>query len=168
MKTQEMKLEEAIRFFGYPHENAEFDKYLTSIGLDERPSFEDNPIAYVEDAENGFVFIFGSKSNYEEYNGPAVDGGELIFEGVQLYSEHNDSDLAKFKGKLPFGIDFAMKLPEIIKIFGEPNLTQPSGPENIVYKWHNVQKFAIAICCLPDDKGISFVAVRPSKLRHLK
>jgi DNA integrity scanning protein DisA with diadenylate cyclase activity len=32
MTTREMKSEEASKFFGYSHENKEFDVYLTAIG----------------------------------------------------------------------------------------------------------------------------------------
>jgi len=42
-----------------------------------------------------------------------------------------------------------------------------SGSENTVYKWLNVKKYAIAICCLPENKGISFIDIAPAKLRDL-
>ena len=57
-----MQIEEAIRFFGYPHENKEFDSYLNSVGIDEGPDWGDNLVAYVSNDNDGFVFIFGSKS----------------------------------------------------------------------------------------------------------
>ena len=162
-----MQLDEATKFFGYPHENKDFDIYLTSLGINERPRWEDNPIAYVTKEDSGFVFIFGSKSSYEEYHGRAIDGGQMIFEGIQLYSDKYKNTMSPYQLELPFSLNFNMGLDAIKHILGEPNLDHPSGPLNTVYVWRNFKKYSIGICCLPNDKGVVFFDIKPTQLRYL-
>lgn len=167
MKVLDMQLDEAIKFFGYPHENKNFDLYLTSLGLNERPNWEDNPIAYVSKEDSGYIFIFGSKSSYEKYHGEAIEGGQMIFEGIQLYSDKYKSTMSSYQLGLPFGLHFDMSLDAIKNILGDPDMDHPSGPINTVYVWRKFKKYSISICCLPGNKGVVFFEIKPIQLRYL-
>lgn len=167
MKKREMQLDEAVKFFGYPHENQDFDLYLTSLDIKERPKWEDNPIAYVSKEDSGFIFIFGNKSSYEKYHGKAVVGGQMIFEGIQLYGDKYKSTMLPYQLPLPFGLEFNMSLGSIKKVLGEPDLDHPSGPINTVYIWRNFKRYSVGICCLPKDSGVVFFDIRPVKSRDL-
>jgi hypothetical protein len=162
-----MLVEDAIGFLGFPYENIEFDSYLTSVGISERPSWNDSPVAACANAQSGFVFIFGSKSSYVKYYGAAVDGGELIFEKIQIYSSNNSSELSEYRQVIPFDLTFKMSFIKVKEILGEPNMDQPSGPNNIIYSWFNYRKIAISICFLPAEQGISHISISKTKLKYL-
>lgn len=163
-----MKVEDAIKYLGYPHENAEFGAYLSSVGIEERPLLQDSPMVSCKNAKQGFVFVFGSRSTYEEYQGPAVEGGDMIFEKIQLLSEDATEGVVQYKHDIPFGIKFSMGIRDLVDVLGEPNMSHPSGPENTVYRWFNVNKLALSVCLLPGDKGgISFLSIGKSELRDI-
>jgi hypothetical protein len=167
MKTQIMVVEDAVKFWGVPHENKEFDTYLTSVGILERPSLETSPMAACANSKAGFVFIFGSKTSYEKYYGAATEGGLMIFEKIQLYGSTNSSGLEQYREPLPFGLSFNMAKNRVENILGVRNMEQTSGPSNITYSWFNYKKFAISVCFLPSDEGVSHISISKSQLRDL-
>jgi hypothetical protein len=162
-----MLAEDAIKFLGFPHEIKEFDQYLTSIGISERPDWKISPMATCRNVEDGFSFLFGSKTTYEKYFGAAEAGGNMIFEGFSMYSLKNLDGMKGYSQLLPFGLSFGMKLEEIQALLGKQNKEQPSGASNITYSWFNHKKMAISVCFLPDNKGISHVLVEKAQLRDL-
>jgi hypothetical protein len=91
----------------------------------------------------------------------------MILKGIQLFSDQYSNTMRKYKLALPFGLDFNMGSDNVKNILGEPNMDHPSGPDNTMYIWRNIKKLSIAVCCLPINKGTSFITIGPSKLRDL-
>ena len=89
----------------------------------------------------------------------------MIFNEIQVYSEHNGSGFDRYLGDLPFGLTFETTLAQAKSIFDEPATDHQSGPENWVYVWYDYQGFTLGICFLPDDKGISFLSIEEKALR---
>jgi len=163
-----MKIEDATKFFALPPQNKQFDTYLTSIGINERLVFDENPIERINKYDEGFSLTFDSKLGYEKWWGKAREEGEMIFSSLQVYSEHNDSGFSRYSGELPHGFTFASTLSQAISIMGTPTTDHPSGPENRVYVWYGYQGYTIGICFLPDDAGISFLSIGNVKIRPPK
>lgn len=160
-----MIIQDAVKFFGYPPQNAELDKYLTFIGIAARPVFEENPFERVDKPEKGYSLNFRAKHGYERSWGKPREDGEMIFNEIQVYSEHNGSGFDRYLGDLPFGLTFETTLAQAKSIFDEPATDHQSGPENWVYVWYDYQGFTLGICFLPDDKGISFLSIEEKALR---
>jgi hypothetical protein len=162
-----MVADDATKFLGFSYEISEFDEYLTSIGILERPDWKISPMATCRNVEDGFSFLFGSKATYEKYFGATVGGGNMIFEGFGMYSSKNLDGMKGYTQALPFGLTFGMRLEEIQALLGKQNMDQPSGSSNTTYSWFNHKKMAISICFLPDNNGISHVLVEKAQLRDL-
>lgn len=164
--TRQMLAGEAIKFLGFPYEVKEFDSYLTSIGILERPDWKISPMATCRNVEGGFSFLFGSKATYEKYFGTAITGGNMIFEGFSMYSSKNFDGLKGYSQVLPFGLNFDMKLEEVRALLGDQNKDQLSGSNNTTYSWFNYNKMAISVCFLFDN-NISHILVEKAQLRDL-
>lgn len=161
-----MEISELMHFFGRPAQSVEFDAFLTAHGISQRPTFKDSPVERINQLEQGISLIFEERLGFEQYWGPAKENGEMIFASLQAYSEDNDSGFERYPHPLPYGLSFDSTLQQAVQIFGEPTVDHPSG-DNRVYVWHNFHDkgYTVALCLLPDDKGISFFDLEPAKLR---
>lgn len=160
-----MIIQDAIKFFGYSPQNTELDRYLTSLGIAARPVFDEMPFESVDKLEEGYSLNFEEKLGYEGFWGKPREDGEMIFNKIQVYSEHNGSGFDRYLGDLPFGLTFETTLVQAKSIFGEPATDHQSGPENWVYVWYGYQGFTLGICFLPENRGISFLSISEKKLR---
>ena len=153
-----LDITEVARFLGLPAQNADFDKYLTAHGISYRPIFEGTPVDRINVVEKGISLLFDMKDVYETAIGTPREDGEMIFRSLQAYGAVNDSGFNKYSGPLPYNLSFETKLEEAINIFGPPTLNHPSGP-NRVYLWYGYHGTTIALCFLPEDKGLSFFSM---------
>lgn len=159
-----MIIQDAIKFFGYPPQNAGLDRYLTLLGIAVRPVFDEIPFETVSKLEEGYSLNFEEKHGYDNFIGKPRDDGEMIFNKIRVYSEKNSDGYARYFGELPFGLTLETTLAQAKSIFGEPATDHQSGPENWVYVWYDYQGFTLGICFLPDDKGISFLSIEEKAL----
>lgn len=155
---EDMKIHELIEFFGLPPENKEFDNYLSSNGIFERPRFTSSPVESINWESGGLSLLFETINGYQESWGKAREQGVFIFSNIQAYGSENDSEFSPFQGQLPFNLTFHTTLTEAKKIFGEPTVDHTSGP-NHVYVWYGYHGDTISLCFLPNDRGISFIDI---------
>jgi hypothetical protein len=160
-----MKIADVIKFFGYPSQSKEFNEYLNSFEILERPMFIENPTERINKNELGVSLIFRAKNGYIENWGPPKEGGEMIFFEIQVYSENNDSDFKEFAGGLPFNLTFQSTLNDVTTALGPSTVNHPSGPDNRVHVWYDIKGNSYGVCFLPKDRGISFVSIKKAALR---
>ncbi len=160
-----MKIVDVVKFFGYPPQNKEFDIYLNSYEAPQRPIFVENPTERINNHKTGISLIFRAKNGYIENWGLPKESGEMIFFEIQVYSENNDSDFKKFAGELPFNLTFQSTLSDVTSALGPSTVDHPSGPDNRVHVWYNLEGITYGMCFLPKDTGISFVSIKKAALR---
>jgi len=159
-----MRITDIVKFFGCSPQNKELDAYLTSIGIIERPEFEENPAEDISLKSEGYTLSFRAQRGYERNWGLAQDNlGSMIFNEVRVYSSNNDSGYKEYKGDLPYKLSFSSTLDSAKKILGEPYMSQPFGTEDKVYTWYNLSGITIDICFLSNDKGISFISIEKAQ-----
>ncbi|GGC13157.1 hypothetical protein [Pseudoduganella buxea] len=159
-----MKINEVVQFFGLPAQNTEFDAYLTAHGISHRPVFKETPVDRISVKEKGISLGFDTDRHYLKFYGPLLDTGDMVLTSVQAYGAVNDSGFSEYPDALPYGLTFRSTLDEAVRIFGEPTLNHPSGP-NRVYAWYNHQGTTIGLCFLPDNQGISFIDLSKAKMK---
>lgn len=159
-----MKIQDAVRFFGYPSQNTELDKYLTSLDIATRPVFNEMPFERIYKPKEGYSLNFEAKHGYEDTWGKPREDGEMIFNEIQVYREDIDSGIARYIGDLPFGLTFETTLAQAKAVFGDPATDHQSGPENWVYVWYDYQGFTLSICFLPEDRGVMFLNITEKEL----
>lgn len=150
-----MKIEELTSFFGLPPENKDFDNYLTTHGILDRPRFTSSPVESVNWKDGGLSLVFRTLNGYQKSWGEAREQGVFIFFSLQAYGAENDSGFSPFQGKLPFNLTFETTFKEAKEIFGEPTVDFSSG-ESHIYVWYGYHGDTISLCFLPNNKGISF------------
>lgn len=164
MDKKAMLIEEAAKYFGYSAFDKDFSKYLLSLGIEEKPVFEENPIISVAKEEQGYELRFCMRSSYDKYHGDPRSAEQMLFSEIFVYGPQNDGEFKPYAERLPYGLTFESILTEAKNIFGEPSMSHPSGPENTVYSWEGIEGKRIAICVLPHDKGITFFTIEPIRL----
>lgn len=157
-----MTISEVEQFFGLPAHSREFDSYLSARGMLHRPRYDGTPIDAIRDYKGGITLVFGTSWSYEEHHGPLTEEGDMVFESLQVYSEHNDSGFSRYPGALPYGLTFESTLQEALAIFGKPAVQHPSDL-NRVYGWYDYFGKTVSICFLPEGKGISFFDLERKK-----
>jgi hypothetical protein len=160
-----MKLEDIAKFWGYPSQSKEFDSYLNSLEMYERPVFTENPTESIIKYDLGVSLIFRAKHGYIETWGEPKEIGEMIFCEIQLYGANNSSGFKEFSGPLPFNFTFSSTLDDVIATFGSSTVDHPSGPDNRVHVWYDFKGHTYGVCFLPKNTGISFLSIEKAALR---
>ncbi|MFB9240637.1 hypothetical protein IV454_25740 [Massilia antarctica] len=158
-----MEIFDVAKFFGFPPQSEDFDKFLAAHDIVERPVFAETPMEDITREKEGIVLWFHTDRFYKETYGPAHEGGDMVLTQIQVYSENNGSGLSRYLGGLPFGLRFESTLSEAIAMFGEPSNNHKSGPLNHAYSWANVQGYRVALCFLPEGKSVSFFSLSPKR-----
>ncbi|MFB9240636.1 hypothetical protein IV454_25735 [Massilia antarctica] len=158
-----MQILEVAKFFGFPPQSKDFDKFLSTHNIAERPVFIETPIERIVRKNEGMVLLFETDDFYTETYGPVHDDGDMIFSKIQVYCENHDTGFSRYSGTLPFGLRFESTLLEAIAIFGEPSNNHRSGPLNHAYSWANVQGYRVGMCFLPEGKSVSFFSLSPKE-----
>lgn len=78
--------------------------------------------------------------------------------GSALQTLHNSSGFVEYPHPLPYGLSFKSTLDEATRIFGDSALNHPSG-EGRMYIWYNFHGNTVGLCLLPDNQGVSFMAL---------
>jgi hypothetical protein len=156
-----LTIKDVTQFFGYPPQHPDFDRYLTSCGLSERPVFEGNAYVSIDNPREGFTLVFDVKHGYEEHWGPAKEGGEMIFKKLQLYSVSHSRDKAyrRYAGDLPHGLHFECTPAEAKALLGKPDFEAPPESHSILLMWNNKDGHDLSIVFLSDERGIRFIYV---------
>ncbi|CUI05554.1 hypothetical protein BN2497_5885 [Janthinobacterium sp. CG23_2] len=158
-----MKIHQLSLYLSFPAQNTNFDKFLTEHEINERPLDKPTPIACLTRKDLGVSMIFYPVRDYKKWWGSVGEEGKMIFSTLQIYGEDNDSGFSGYLEELLYGLTFASTFQEARAIFGEQTLDHLSGPENRVYLWYGFQGYSIALCSLPENKGISFLSIEKSK-----
>ncbi|APF87772.1 hypothetical protein ACQCP0_05705 [Ralstonia pseudosolanacearum] len=162
-----MKIYEAIKFFGLPPSSKLLGEYLNSIGISERPSYQEVPVERINKSEEGFSLVFEAELGYRDSWGQPRESGDLIFCSLQVYSGQLGDGFAKYAEPLPFGLTFESTLSQAESLFGGATTDYESGGEH-VYVWYNRDGFTISISFLPGDKGISFFDIEGAQKKAPK
>jgi hypothetical protein len=165
-----MKLEQAIKFFGYVSEHAEFDAYLSTLDIPDRPVFVENPMEWVSKKDEGFIFMFTARPRYDKRYGEPRGEGNMVFEGIRLYARQNTDGFLAYKCPLPFNLLFKQKIDEVKNILGTPSIDDEAPEEdNRLCIWRKISMSGthvqLSIVFLPENGGITFMTIKPIELR---
>ncbi|AXW36139.1 hypothetical protein HFK83_24905 [Ralstonia pseudosolanacearum] len=167
-----MNIAEVIEFFGHAADSEGLDEYLTKLGVEERPKFTENPYEWVARNEEGYVLMFEARHNYEEAWGKVIGNGSMVFAGVRVHSKSNNVGCAGFASPLPSPLSFDQKRHDVLAELGDPSFDdEADGDENRLCTWNKVRlgkaDAFLSVNFLPNDGGISFLTIKPVKLRFL-
>jgi hypothetical protein len=165
-----MKIEEALNYFGCVSEHKEFDTYLESLSIPERPIFIENPMEWVNRKDEGFIFMFTARPGYEERYGKSRGEGNMVFEGIRLYAKQNTDGFLEYEGSLPFKLLFKQKIDEVKNILGTPNIDDEAPEEESrLCIWRKISMnggfIELSIVFLPNSGSITFITLAPVELR---
>ncbi|MCK4165437.1 hypothetical protein HFK89_24065 [Ralstonia pseudosolanacearum] len=167
-----MIIEEAIGFFGHTADSAKLDEYLASLGVKERPQFNENPYEWVARNEEGYILMFEARHNYEETWGTVIGNGSMVFAGVRVHSKENNAGCAEYASPLPSPLSFDQKHHDVLAHLGAPSFDdEATGDENRLCTWNKVRlgksDVFLSVNFLPNDGSVSFLTIKPVKLRFL-
>ncbi|NIA00578.1 hypothetical protein [Massilia sp. CCM 8734] len=159
-----MKIFELTKFFGFPSQNEDFDKFLSANHIVERPIFNETPIEVITVEKEGIGLMFQTADYYRETYGPVDENSDMVLTTVQVNSDYYAGKFSRYTGDLPFGIKFENTLTEAIAILGEPRNSHRSGPVNHMHNWNNFQGYQISLNFLPEGKKIAFLLLSPKEI----
>ncbi|NHZ65887.1 hypothetical protein [Massilia genomosp. 1] len=161
-----MKIFEIAKFFGFPSQNEDFDKFLSANHIVKRPIFKENPIEVITVEKEGIGLLFEMADYYRETYGPGPvnENGDMVLATIQVNSDYYAGKPFRYADNLPFGLKFENSLTEAIAILGEPRNSHRSGPVNHTYNWNNFQGYQISLNFLPEGKKIAWLSLSPQEI----
>lgn len=161
-----MKIFEITKFFGFPSQNEDFDKFLSANHIVERPIFKESPIEVITVEKEGLGLSFETADYYRETYGPEPvnENGDMVLAKIQVNSDYYAGKVSRYAGNLPFGLKFENSLTEAMAILGEPRNSHRSGPVNHMYYWNNFQGYQVSLNFLPEGKKIAFLSLSPKEI----
>lgn len=161
-----MKIEEASHYFGCVSEHIEFDAYLKSLSIPERPVFIENPMEWVSKKDEGYIFMFTARPGFEKNVGLARGEGNMVFNGIRLHAKNNTDNFFEYRLPLPLNLSFNQKVDEVKNILGTPSMDDEAPEdENRLCIWRKISMDKIdvqlSIVFLPKNGGISFMTIKP-------
>ena len=165
-------IEEAINFFGHAAEFKDLDSYLATLGVNERPTFSENPYEWIARNDEGYILMFEARHNYENTWGNVTGNGSMVFAGVRVHSQLNNAGCAGYVSPLPSPLSFEQRVDDAVTALGTPSFDdEATGDENGLCTWNNLHlgkdNVFLSINFLPNDGTVSFLTIKPVKLRFM-
>ena len=138
-------------YLGDSLKNLEFDRYLLSIGIKERPMGEDSTV-FISSGDRTLDLTFSEISIYSEQNLiKPKSNGKFILEALTFYTG--------YKYNLPLELNFSLTEKEVENILGNPRQSTrlSDGKISNIYLKDNL---LITVRFKRCDHGIEFVSIK--------
>lgn len=165
-----MQIIDAIQHFGQTSEHPALNAWLNSIGIAERPVFEENPMHWISNKEQGYILMFHTPSSYKRLWGEVVGNGSMALTRLRIHAQENSDGFSEFRGALPWNLSFNMVYDDVKKILGPADKDQQEEDEDRVCTWKKLtlgeKDISISIIFHQKSGQISFLNITPVKLEH--
>lgn len=158
-------IEDAVKLFGLSPIDKSVDAYLTILGIEQRPEFDENPEEWLSKIEQGYILMFRAKHGYTRLYGATDAAGDMIFSGIRLHGPQNTNDFQPYLGKLPFGLHFEQGPDELKKTLGEPGFEDEPGTSQRTLSWNNFKELQIGIVLTADEKHCAYITFKPVQIK---
>lgn len=165
-----MNVGDLPKFFGLPATNPDFDVYLSSHDIEERPAFDSetgNPAELIELPESGLALEFVRPGAFVKKFGPVREDGDMIFSKIFVYLVSED-DYAAYDGTWPHPFPASITPDACLAAFGKPDRIRDENddfgqPNNIEYTWDSVDSYSIFVRFMKLPLAAKHVVVTPAK-----
>ena len=165
-----MNVGDLPKFFGLPATNQEFETFLSSHGIKERPAFDSetgNPAELIELPDFGLALEFIRPGAFVKKFGPVREDGDMIFSEIFAYLVQED-DYAAYKGTWPSPFPALINPDTCLAAFGKSDHIRDESddfgqPNNIEYEWDSVDGYSIFIRFIKVPLAAKHVVVTPAK-----
>ena len=161
-----LAIEEIINLFGQSPDDQALELQLTKLNINERPKFDGNPSEWVGKEKDGYLLMFRAKHGYEDSYGATNAIGNMILNGVRLFSADNKDGYSEYKGKLPFCIYLNKKPDELKEILGQPDFEDETGTPKRTFIWNNIQNVEIGVVFNRDETQIAWITIGAVKMHN--
>lgn len=167
-----MNVEEAINHLGFGAEHHSLDQWLSKLAITQRPVFEENPMEWIDQKEEGYILMFSASFGYEERWGAVTGPGTMALSGIRLHSADNTHGYPTFEGYLPPELHFDMSISGAKAKLGTPDFDdeEDDDDDERILVWYNViissKKMAIHMVFDRKSGKMKTISFEPVKLKH--
>jgi hypothetical protein len=165
-----MDVTDLLRFFGFPATSCDFSEFLSSHGIEDRPSFNSetgNLFENMELPDSGFSLQFVMPREYEEDFGPAREPDGMIFSQIYIFLIP-EGWYRSYTGKLPAVLPATLTPDACVGAFGTPDFVRDDDdnfgqPNTIEYTWDRVGELSIFVRFFKTPQVAKEVVINPAK-----